>query len=391
MALKREIDRAELKVRRFGARRRHAREQAQRQEAKTRKKVKEARRKGSLAWDFAPLVVLAGAGVALVQEPRKAKGRRLEAGRGRYATAPHEIPKRGWKDILLRTKKEFSDDQVPLVAAGVTFYTLLAIFPGMAAFVSLYGMFADVADAQKHLAFLSFVLPADVLKFIGEQLVRIAAAKTGNLSLAFVAGLLVSLWSAKGAMGALVTGMNIAYEETEKRGFLKKTAVSLGFTLGSLLFAIVAVALLAAGPLIRAYMGPHAETVFSWISWPLLLVGLSLGLALLYRFAPSREPVQWKWISWGSAGVILFWIVASAAFSLYVGNFAHYDKTYGSLGAVIGFMMWIYLSAVVVLAGAELNSEIEHQTTVDTTTGAPQPMGLRRATMADTVGKAQGR
>ena len=172
---------------------------------------------------------------------------------------------------------------------------------------------------------------------------------------------------------------------------MRRTLVSLGFTLGLLAFAIAAIGLLAAPPLIQDFAGPGPATVFGWVSWPLLLVALATGLALLYHFGPSRAPVRWKWITWGSAGVTLFWVIASALFSLYVGTFAHYDRTYGALGAAIGFMMWIYLSMVVVLLGAELNSEIEHQTTADTTTGRAQPMGFRKAAMADTVGAAQGR
>ena len=165
----------------------------------------------------------------------------------------------------------------------------------------------------------------------------------------------------------------------------------MAFTLGLLVFVISAVALLALKPVIETFIGHQAAVVFGWLSWPALLVGLTVGLALLYRYGPSRDPVRWRWITWGSAGVIVFWVIASLLFSLYVGNFAHYDKTYGSLGAVIGFMMWIYLSTVVVLAGAELNSETEHQTAVDTTSGAPKPMGLRRAVMADTLGEAKGK
>lgn len=355
------------------------------------KKPAAARRGGSLAWDLAPLMVLAGAGVALLQPPGGAGGRRLEIGRGRRAASPAEIPKRGWKDILLRTKSEFSEDQALLIAAGVTFYTLLALFPGIAAFVSLYGLFADVNEVERHLQLLAFILPPAALNFIGAEMVRIATANTGGQSLAFAGGLLLSIWSAKGAMDALMTGLNIAYEERERRGYLRRTLVALAFTLGLLAFAIMAIGLLAARPAIETFVGRQAGMIFGWISWPALLVMLTLGLALLYRFGPSRDPVQWKWITWGSAGVIVFWLAASALFSAYVGAFAHYDKTYGSLGAVIGFMMWIYLSAVVLLAGAELNSEIEHQTAVDTTVGEPRPMGFRRAKMADTLGAAQGK
>jgi membrane protein len=361
--------------------------------ARRRRKEQAAQRRGgSLAWDLAPLVVLAGAGLALAQSTAgRSGGSRLERGRGRRATSPAKIPKRGWKDILLRAKAEFSEDQVPLVSAGVAFYTLLALFPGLAAFVSLYGLFADVAEAQRHLHILALFLPPAGLAFIGEQMIRLATAGKGGLSLAFVTGLLVSIWSANGAVRALITGLNIAYEERETRGFLRATLISLAFTFGLLAFVIVALGLLAAGPAIEAFVGPRAALLFGWISWPVLIALLILGLALLYRFGPSRDPVQWKWITWGSAGVIVFWLIASALFSLYVGSFANYDRTYGSLGAVIGFMMWIYLSTIVVLAGAELNAEIEHQTTVDTTTGRPLPMGLRGARMADTVGAAQGR
>lgn len=350
-----------------------------------------ARRGGNWILDVIPMVVLAGASVALVQEPGQHKLRRIERGRGRRAHSLREIPLAGWKDILLRTVKEFADDQIPMIAAGVTFYSLLALFPAMGAFVALYGLFADVAEVQQHLHLLAFMLPPDALKFIGEQMIRMATAKTGGLSLAFVVSLVVSIWSANGAVKALMTGLNIAYEEHETRGFVKRTLVSLVFTLGYLAFAIVAIALLAAGPAIQTFFGQHAAMVFSWISWPALLVGLVVALAVLYRYGPSRAQVRWRWLTWGSGIAVLLWVAASALFSVYVGNFAHYDRTYGSLGAVIGFMTWTWISAMVILMGAELNSEIEHQTSVDTTTGAPEPMGFRHARMADTLGPAQGR
>jgi membrane protein len=350
-----------------------------------------ARRGGNWILDVIPMVVLAGAGIALVQEPGRHKARRLEPGRGRGARSLREIPLRGWKDIGLRTAKEFTDDQIPMIAAGVTFYSLLALFPALGAFVALYGLFADVTEVQKHLHLLSFMLPPDALRFIGEQMLRMATAKTGGLSMAFVVSLLVSIWSANGAVKALMTGLNTAYEEHESRGFVKRTLVSLVFTLGYLAFAISAIGLLAAGPAIQTFFGQHAALVFGWISWPILLVGLVLALAVLYRFGPSRDPVRWRWLTWGSVVAVLLWVGASGLFSLYVGNFAHYDRTYGPLGTVIGFMTWTWISAMVILMGAELNSEIEHQTTVDTTTGAPEPMGFRRARMADTIGAAQGR
>ena len=311
--------------------------------------------------------------------------------RGRQADSPVEIPARGWNDILLRTRKEFSEDQIPLVAAGVTFYTLLALFPGLGAFVALYGLFADVAQAREHLQVLAFMLPADTLAFIGEQMVRIATAKEGGLSFAFVFGLLASIWSANGAVKALITGLNIAYEEKEERKWLRSTLTSLAFTIGLLVFVMASIALVAAAPAIDTFGGSQAGVVFRVVSWPLLVVALGLGLALLYRFGPSRKLVKWSWISWGSGVALLLWVLASVAFSIYVGNFANYDKTYGPLGALIGFMTWMWLSSMVILLGAELNAEIEHQTAKDTTTGAPRPLGERGATMADTVGERQGR
>lgn len=360
--------------------------------ARRRRKDRAARKRGaSLAWDVAPLMLLAGAGVALLHEASAEPGYRRERGRGRRATSLREIPRRGWRDILLRTKDEFLEDHVPMMAAGVTFYTLLSLFPGLAAFVALYGLFADVNEVGRHLRMLAFVLPPATLDFFGEQMTRLAAADKGGQSLALVIAVVAAVWSANGAVKALMTGLNIAYEERERRGWLKRTLVSLAFTLGLLALLTASIALVAVRPAIEAVVGPDAALVFGWASGPALLVGMILGLTLLYQFGPSREPVRWKWISWGSAGVVIFWLIGSTLFSAYVSNFANFNLAYGSLGAVIAFMMWIYLSVVVVLAGAELNAEIEHQTTVDTTTGAPRPMGRRRATMADTVGAAQGR
>lgn len=347
------------------------------------------RRTGGMAWDVAPLLVLASAGVALLQEPRGEKRRRLQHGRGRHAQSPKEIPARGWKDILLRTKDEFVEDHVSMISAGVTFYILLALFPGMAAFVALYGLFADVHDVGKQLAALSFVLPPGTLTFVGDQMIRIAVADKGGQSFALAVGVLASIWSANGAVKALMAGLNIAYEEEERRSYLRRTLISLGFTLGFLIFGMAMIAVFAAPPAIETFLGAHAADLFRWISYPAVLASMLVWLALFYRFGPSRDPARWRWITWGSAAVLIFWILASVLFSLYVDNFAHYDKTYGSLGAVIGFMMWVYLSVLVFLAGAELNSEIEHQTAVDTTVGAPQPLGYRRATMADTVGRAR--
>jgi len=261
-----------------------------------------------------------------------------------------EIPKRGWKDILLRASREFSQDQVPMIAAGVTFYSILALFPGLAAAISLYGLIADPADIPRHLQALSTVLPGGALTVIGREMDRLVAHKSGGLSLTAAAGLAASIWSANGAVKSLMTGLNIAYEEQEKRGFLKKTLVSLAFTLGLVVFGLAAMGVLGAGPVLERRLGSAAAWLFEAASWPVLLAAMAAGLALLYRYGPSRDPVRFRWISWGVAAAVIVWLGMSAGYTLYVANFGHFNKTYGSLGAAIGFMMWIYLSAMVVLA-----------------------------------------
>ena len=312
-----------------------------------------------------------------------------QAGRGRDAETPAEIPVRGWKDILKRTLKEFSEDQVPLIAAGCTFYSLLALFPGITAFVSLYGLFADVSDARRHIQEMSAVLPAGAISLIGDQMLKVASAADGQLSFTFLLGLLTALWSANGAMKAVISGLNIAYEEKEKRGFVGKILTPLAFTIAFLAFVIGAIALAALGAAVGRTIGATAELIYNILYWALLFVSLAAGMTLLYRFGPSRSRVAWRWISWGSGFAALSWVIMSGGFSVYVSNFAHYDESYGALGAAVGFMTWTWLSSMVLLLGAELNSEIEHQTARDTTTGPPLPLGSRGAVMADTIGQSR--
>lgn len=312
-----------------------------------------------------------------------------QSGRGHEARSPQEIPARGWKDIALRTWAEFNADQIPMIAAGVTFYTLLALFPGIGAFASLYGLFADVADAQRHIQAMSAILPGGAISLIGDQMIRVAQAGGGGLSLTFIVSFLLALWSANGAMKAVITGLNIAYEETETRGLIGKVGVPLAFTVGFLLLALIASGLAAIGAYIPEHWGETAGWIFNAIYWPSLLVAFGVGLALLYRFGPSRRHAKWRWVSWGSIAAAMAWLTMSAGFSFYVANFGSYDRTYGSLGAVIGFMTWTWLSSMVVLLGAELNSEIEHQTARDSTVGPERPLGARGAEMADTIGTSQ--
>jgi membrane protein len=289
----------------------------------------------------------------------------------------------------MRTVSEFSDDRILSVAAGVTFYALLAIFPAIAALISIYGIFADPAEMSKQLANLSGVLPGGAMDVMGDQMKRLAAQKPSALGIGFVVGLGIALWSASSGIKALLDALNVAYEEKEKRGFIRLSAEALLFTVGAIGFALVAVGAVVVLPILFGYvgLGSLAATLMNILRWPALFVIMALALAVLFRFGPSRAKARWRWVSWGSALGALLWIAVSLLFSWYVANFGSYNKTYGSLGAVIGFMTWMWLSTTVVLLGAELNCELERQTLRDSTTGREEPLGSRGAVAADTVAR----
>ncbi len=353
--------------------------------------VEAARQLRSASW--LALVLL------LVFWPRKAMGapppseariERLQPGRGRSAQGPSEIPARGWRDILWRTWRGFNRDNLASVAGGVTFFSLLALFPGLAAFVTLYGLFANFQDAVKQIEALASVAPHDAVVFIGAQMIRISEQRQSTLSLTFVVTLALSLWSANSGMKAFMNGLNIAYGETEKRSFLTLTLDSLALTVGGLLLVLVGIGLVVAAPVLLPALD-DAGPLVSVLRWPGLVLLTMLALAVVYRYGPSREHARWRWVTWGAAVAALLWIAASLAFSWYMSNLAHYDRTYGSFGAAAGAITWLWMSVVIVLFGAELDAEIEHQTAVDSTTGPPLPMGRRGAVMADTVGESAPR
>jgi membrane protein len=231
-------------------------------------------------------------------------------------------------------------------------------------------------------------LPHDVLKFVGDQMVRIAVLRGRGLSFAFVTALVLSIWSANAGMKALFRGLNIASEEKEKRNFIKLNLISLTFTIGGVAFLLAVTAVVAIVPLIFSFKGLDVG-LFSLLRWPVLLVGMILALAVVYRYGPSREHARWRWVTPGSVVASVLWLGGSLLFSWYLSSFGHYDRTYGSMGAGVGLMTWMWLSSIIVLLGAELNSEIEHQTGVDSTTGAALPLGVRGAAMADSIGAAQ--
>jgi membrane protein len=298
-------------------------------------------------------------------EPRKGAALRSRASPagGGTAAAPGEIPPTGWWAVLKRTFGEFSDDRILSVAAGVTFYVLLAIFPGIAALVSIYGLFADPAAMSHQLTTLSGVLPGGATEVIGDQMTRVASQRTSALGIGFIVGLVIALWSASSGMKAMFDALNIAYEAREERSFIRLSLVGLLFTIGAILFLLLAVAAVVVLPVVLngIGLGGAAGSLMAVLRWPALLVVMGLALAVLYRYGPCRPNVRWRWVTWGSAAATVLWIGGSLLFSWYVANFGSYNKTYGSLGAVIGFMTWIWLSTTVILLGAELNSEIEAQ------------------------------
>jgi membrane protein len=317
--------------------------------------------------------------------------RAQEHDRGRHATQPMQIPWKGWYDILWRTYQEMQQDRLLSIAGGVSFFTLLAIFPAITALVSAYGLFFNPATIANDIGQLSDLVPANVLTIVHEQATRIASNSNQTLSLGLIIGILVSLWSAMSGVKAVIDALNVIYEQRESRSFIKLNLVALVFTLFGFAAFLLAMAAIVVLPLILSPIGfgNLTETVTRIARWPVLLIVLLLGLAILYRYGPDRRAARWQWVSIGSVFATLTWFVASFLFSWYLTNFANYNATYGSLGAVVGLMIWLWISTVVVLLGAELNAEIEHQTARDSTIGAEKPLGARGAVMADTVGAKQ--
>ena len=343
----------------------------------------------SASWIALAMLVVFWPRQAKVDDGQLSQSRfeRLQPGHGRSARSPSQIPARGWRDVLWRTWQEFNKDNIPSVAGGVTFFVLLALFPGLAAFVALYGLFADFHDAVKHIEALAVIAPHDAVVFIGAQMILISEKRSSTLSVAFVVTLLLSLWSANGGVKAFLNGLNIAYGEREKRGIVMLTLESLAFTLGGLALVLASVTAVVLLPALLPALD-HFGPVLGLLRWPGLMALMILMLAVVYRYGPSREHARWRWVTWGSVAAAMLWIAASLAFSWYMSNLAHYDRTYGSFGAAAGAMTWLWMSVVIVLFGAELNAEIEHQTAIDSTTGSPKPMGHRGAMMADSIGEA---
>ncbi|ROO27048.1 membrane protein [Salinisphaera orenii MK-B5] len=310
-------------------------------------------------------------------------------GRGRRARNPAAIPLIGWRDVLLRVYHAFGDNNLSIIAAGVSFYGLLAIFPGIAAFVAIYGLFQDPGQVVAQMQAMQGIVPADVINTVTAQMTQIAGRPEASLGFAALFTLVLALWSARKGTTALMVALNVVYAERETRNFFVQIAVSLALTL-AIILGLSAIALLAAGV-------PLVLTALDFADW-VVTIGRGLGLggaalllmtgiAGLYRFAPSRRAPRWRWVLVGAATVTVFWILGSIAFSVYVAFSGSYSATYGSIGAVVVVLTWLYITVLIMLVGGELNAQLEYQTAADTTAGHTRPMGERGAFVADNVAR----
>lgn len=313
--------------------------------------------------------------------------------RGRNAKWPTKIPKSGWKDILLRIKDNIGKDNVSVISAGIAFFFFLAVFPAIGAMVAIYGLVSDPIEIREHLATLAVVLPPEALAILQDQLTRVAESGESVLSFGVFFGIALAVWSSSKGIKALIKGLNVVYKEKDGRNFIKFNAVAYSITFCAILFALLSLAAIVAFPAFvsMVVLSDFAKTISSILRWPLLAIFVMLGLALLYRYAPHREHAKFRWVSWGSFIATVLWIVISVLFSFYVAKSGKFNETYGSLGAVIILQMWFYMTAFAVLLGGEFNSEIEHQTRIDSTVDPPRPMGDRGAYVADTVGEKKGK
>ena len=307
--------------------------------------------------------------------------------RGRNATHPTDIPAKGWFDILMRTKNEVAEDNVGLVAAGIAFYGLLALFPGLGAVVAIASLFVDPADIAGQMDAVAVLLPGDAASIVTGQVKEVTGTESTGLGIAALFGIGLAIFSASKGISNLITGVNIAYDEKDERGFFHRYAVVLGLTLLTTVLFVIALALMIALPIVLSILPGDGvgETVATILRWPALLCIAIFGLAVVYRYGPDRANAKWRWISPGAILACVLWLVGTALFAVYVRTFGSYNETFGTLAGVIILLMWLWLSSYIVLIGAQFDGEMEAQTRKDTTTGTPKPLGERGATKADTV------
>ena len=308
---------------------------------------------------------------------------------GGEADKPTDIPKRGWLQVVKRGWAEAKTDQVPLLGAGVAFYGFLALFPSLIALVLLYGLVVDPATIANQVGQLTAGLPEDATKIITDQLTLASTRETGA-GIGLAVSVLLALWAASGGMSNLMTAISTAYDEEEKRSFIKKRLLALGLTIGAIVFMIVMLALVAVFPALADLIDNGVVRVLLTIlRWVLIALLVSAALAVLYRVAPDRDAPKMRWVSVGAAVATVLWLLASLGFSLYVANFSSYAKTYGAIAGIVVMLMWLWITAYAILLGAEINAESEQQTVKDTTKGPDAPLGERDAVKADSLPPAE--
>jgi membrane protein len=308
--------------------------------------------------------------------------------KGHQATSPWQMPRAAWKDIASRTWQRVWDDNVGLVAAGVAFYGFFALLSLLAMIVLVYGFVADVQTLVDTMRTLTRLLPNDVAALIGDQLVQAMKSSEGGKGFGLLIAFVVALYGGTNGAGAIITALNIAYEEKEKRSLLRFYLVAMVMTLVAVVLAVLTLAGVTVATQLDAVV-PHASAPLvilgKAVAYLVLVLVTSAVAATLYRYGPSREKARWKWITPGSVFTAVSWLLLTVLFGVWVTTVSDYSRTYGSLGATVGLLTWMYLSAYVFVVGAELNGEIEHQTAKDSTTGHPQPLGERGAWAADNV------
>lgn len=304
---------------------------------------------------------------------------------GAHAHLPHEIPPKGWWQVVRRGLKEFSTDQMSLIAAGVAFYAFLSLVPALIAAVLLYGLVTDPVEVERQINALSGALPESAQSLLQDQMRQLVTANRQGLGIGLVVSVLASLWSASSGVGNLISAVNTAYDEQEKRGFVKRKALALVLTLGAIIVFVLATGLVAVFPAVAnaVNLSGAVGILLNAGRWVFVLLVVMVALAIVYRLAPARENPRMRWVSVGSVVATVVWVAVSIGFSVYVNNFSSYGKTYGSLAGVVVLLIWLWLSLCAVLLGAELNAESEKQTVRDTTTGPEEPMGERGALKAD--------
>ena len=323
------------------------------------------------------------------QPPTPEEFEAKEPGRGRLAQRPEQIPHKGWVDIFWRVGASYFGDRVGFVAGGVTFFVMLSLFPTLAAFVTLYGLFADPEDAWSRLQFLYSVLPSGVAEFLGGEMQRLAGNATTTLTFTLVWTLALSLWTANGAIKVLFYGLNIAYHEVERRNIVRYNLTCMAFTVTGLAAVLVTALMVVGVPVVLGVFGLADEWAhLAPLRWPILGAVYVAALTVIYRFGPCRARARWRWLTPGALFAALLSLTLSLVFSWYLQTFVR-TASYGPLAAMMGFLLWTWLSVQIILMGAELNAEVEHQTAMDTT-GEAAPIGERGAVVADTVGPRRG-